>query len=104
MARTGHWLCKLEGYPDLDTDQLRLKDVVIAEKVCGLPYTMLDPRASTQVAIALFVLMLVRQGVDEDEAIEQAENLHVQVLHGAFTYVEHPTESPEGTGTSGPPS
>jgi len=104
MARTGHWLCKLEGYPDLDTDHLLLKDVVVAEKVCGLPYTMLDPRASTQVAIALFALMLIRQGEDEDVAVEAARNLTVQVLHGAFTYVEHPTETADGTGTSGPPS
>lgn len=96
MARLdGSWLCKLEGHPDVSTDDLTLDELEIAERSCGVPYVLMDPHASVRVAKALFAVMLMRAKLDagtpqrqaEDEAVKAAGKLTTKRLHGAFAWV-----------------
>jgi hypothetical protein len=83
----GSFRLHLDGYPDCSTDDLTLGDVELAEEVCGVPYVLLNPLASAREAKALLVVLLVRNGVPKDEALQQATGLNLRSLAGAFTYV-----------------
>lgn len=92
--RDGSWLVRLEGYPDTDTDDLTLDEVELAEKVSGVPYTLMDPHISVRVAKALLGVVLLRanlaagmaQEPAEDKAVKAAGKLTTRKLHGAFVY------------------
>lgn len=92
--RDGSWLVRLEGYPDTDTDDLTLDEVDLAEKVSGVPYTLMDPHLSVRVAKALLGVVLLRanlaagmaQEAAEDDAVKAAGKLTTRKLHGAFVY------------------
>jgi hypothetical protein len=82
----GSWTLHLEGFPDANTDDLTLDDVELAEEVCGVPYTLLNPHASAREAKALLVVLLVRAGVEKDTALQQASQVNLRQLAHAFTY------------------
>lgn len=85
-AVDGYWTVTLQGYPPVDTQDLTLDEIEAAEKACGVPYTLMDPRESVRIARALFVVCMVRGGMDEDKALKAAGQLRLAVLHGAFTW------------------
>lgn len=103
----GSYLCKLDGYPAVSTDDLTLDELEVAERACGVPYTLMDPHASVRIAKALFAVMMHKAGMGEDEAVKAAGKLTTKRLHGAFTYVS-PTQAARaaavGGATSDPPS
>lgn len=109
----GAWLCKLEGYPDVSTDDLTLDELDMAERACGLPYSLMDPHAGAKIAKALFAVMLYRAKLDaglptaqaEEEAVAAAGKVTTRRLHGAFTYVPatHPAPATSRGGTQDPP-
>lgn len=94
-STAGHWVCRLEGHPDVTTDDLTLDELEMAERASGVPYTLMDPHLSVKVAKALLAVMLVRakrqggmpQQQAEDEALAVAGGLRVEKLHHAFTFV-----------------
>jgi hypothetical protein len=117
--RSGYWECRLEGHPTVTTDQLTLDELDVAERACGIPYTLMDPHQNVRVAKALFGVMLLRAKLDagvppataEDEAVAQAGQLPVGALHEAFRYVgpESPQEAlvralEDRAAAAGPPS
>lgn len=93
--RDGSWLLKLEGHPEVSTDDLTLDELETAERACDVPYTLMDPHVSIRIAKALLGVMLTRanlaagmeQKQAEDQALKAAGKLPVRKLHGAFTYV-----------------
>jgi hypothetical protein len=101
--RDGSFVLHLEGFPDCSTLDLTLGDVELAEEVCGVPYVMLNPLASAREAKALLVVMLVRNGVDKEAALEQATKLPLRRLAGAFTYVPPERLVPAATAEGGDP-
>lgn len=86
----GYWLVKLEGYPEVSTDELTLDEVETAEKACGVPYSLMDPRQSVRIARALFVVLMIRAGMAEDVALKESGTIKLAKLHGAFTW--HPVD------------
>lgn len=112
--RDGAWLVQLEGHPDVSTDDLTLDELEIAEKACGVPYTLMDPHVSVRIAKALFAVMVrralinegVAEGVAEERALQQVRKLTTRSLHGAFTYLPptDPQPASVGGGDSSPPS
>lgn len=86
-SRDGCWRLHLDGVPDVTTDDLTLDDVEIAERVCGVPYVMLNPLASAKEAKALLTVLLVRAGRTEDDALEAARRTPLRVISRAFTWV-----------------
>lgn len=79
------WRIRLEGFPDLTTDELTLDDIETAEKVCGVPWVLINPLASVKEAKALLALLLMRAGVPEAEALKAAGKTTLRKLAGAFT-------------------
>lgn len=106
----GYWLVRLEGFPEVSTDDLTLTEVETAEKASGVPYSLMDPRSSIRIARALFVVCMMRAGMGEDVALKQAQDLRLRVLHGAFTWERANRERPavvgdaEGSEADPPPS
>jgi hypothetical protein len=101
----GCWRLHLDGVPDVTTDELTLDDVEIAERVCDVPYPLLNPLASARQAKALLTVLLVRAGRSEDEALETASRTPLRVISQAFTWV--PPDRPlraVSDGTTDPPS
>lgn len=100
----GSWLLRLDGR-EVDSMDLTLEQVELAERVCNVPYTMLNPLASVKEAKALLVVMLVAGGATEDEALERVVKLPLRVLSGAFTWQapDFPPSRP-ATGQADPPS
>lgn len=92
QRRDGSWLLRLDGI-EVSTDDLTLDDVELAEKVCQVPYTMLNPLASAKEAKALLTVLLVRHGMGEDEALQRASKTNLRQLSEAFTY-QHPDLPP----------
>lgn len=86
MPRERSWTIQLDGYEPVSTNDLRLREVAIVEKVSGVPYTLMNPHASVKVATALFVVLAMRGGMPEQAALDYAENLTVEALHGAFEF------------------
>lgn len=106
MARRhGCWLVELEGYPALSTDDLTLDELEVAERASGIAYSQMNPLVSIRAAKALLVLVLIRGGAPEDEALTKAATIRAGELHGAFTYV-HPSlpPRPRSQEDGGPPS
>lgn len=107
-ARDGSWLCRLEGYPDVSTDDLTLDELEVAERACGVPYVLMDPHASVRIAKALFAVMIHKAGAAEDEALKLAGKLTTRKLHNAFTYVLPTKPAPQpatgGGVTADPPA
>lgn len=116
--RDGSWLVSLEGYPELSTDDLTLDELDVAERACGVPYTLMDPHVSVRIAKALLGVVLLRanlnSGMDESaaqaDALARVGKLTTRTLHGAFTYVK-PTDprkaaqlQAEVEGSASPPS
>jgi hypothetical protein len=88
------WLVTLDGYPTVSTNDLTLDEVEVVERVCGVPYSLLNPLASVKVAKALFVVLAMRAGETEDAAVARLGKLSLRALHSAFTF---------DPGTDGPP-
>ena len=106
-TRQGSWLCELEGYPAVSTDDLTLDEVQIAERACGTPYTLMDPHVSVRIDKALLAILMVKAGMPEDQALRKAGKLTLSKLHGAFTYVPATAPAPaavEDDEPAGPPS
>jgi hypothetical protein len=104
----GRWRIKLDGFPDVTTDELTLDDIETVEKVAGVPWVMINPLASAKEAKGLLTILLVRAGVAEDEALKAAGKTTLQKLAHAFTY-EMPDRQPAtgsitGDGASDPPT
>jgi hypothetical protein len=91
--RDGRWRLHLDGFPEVTTDELTLDEVETAERVCGVPYVLLNPHASAKEAKALLVLLMMRGGVPEKDALKAAGKLPLKTLAGAFVY-EFPDELP----------
>lgn len=111
--RDGSWLVNLEGYPLVSTDDLTLDELEVAERVTGVPYTLMDPHVSVRIAKGLLTLLLIRanlaggmtQQAAEDDALERARKLTTRALHGAFVW--QPATLPARAGTAepaGPPA
>lgn len=91
----GSWLVNLQGYPEVSTNDLTLDELEVAERACGVPYTLMDPHVSVRIAKALLGVLLVRanvakgmtQDAAETDALSRAGKLTIRALHGAFTYV-----------------
>lgn len=104
--RTGCWLVDLEGYPPVSTDDLTLDELEVAERVSGVPWSLMDPHVSVRIAKALLGLLLVKANVAtgmapaaaEDDAMRRVGRLPVRQLHGAFTYL--PPGDPRATASA----
>lgn len=94
--RDGNWKVQLqlpEGKVlESSTDELTLQQIDVAERVSGIPWAAWDPRRSVRVAMALFVVLLIRNGETEDQAVKLVQDLPGKTLTGAFTWV--PPEDP----------
>lgn len=82
----GRWRVHLDGFPDVTTDDLTLDDIETAEKVCGVPWVLINPLASAKEAKALLTLLLIRAGIPEGEALKTAGRTSLRRLAGAFRY------------------
>lgn len=99
------WSVHIDGYPVVSTNDLTLDEAAIAEQVSGVPYSMMNPLASVKVAKALLVVLMVRGGVTEDEAIKLASTTPLKKLHNAFRFhVGSTPATSEGETTDPPPS
>jgi hypothetical protein len=94
--RDGSWQVRLElddgTTLEASTDDLTLAQLDVAERASGIPWPIMDPRRSARVAMALFAVLLIRNGTAEDKALALAAEFPASKLHGAFTYV--PPEDP----------
>lgn len=102
VRRDGSWLLRLDGL-EVSTDDLLLEDCELAEKVCGIPYSLLNPLASAKEAKALLTVLLVRHGVPEDEALTRASKTPMGALATAFTYVPPDVVRSEAGEAASPP-
>jgi hypothetical protein len=96
--RDGAWLLLLEledgQQLTASTDDLTLNELETAEKVAGVPWSVMNPLRSTKVARALLALLLIRQhlssGMDqaaaEEKALEMAGQVTGAQLSDAFTF------------------
>lgn len=101
-ATDGSWTLRLEGHPEVSTDDLTLDEVEVAERACRVPYTLMDPHASVRVAKALLAVLMVKAGATEEEALARAGKLPLRQLHGAFTYVRPTSPAAAVAGGEGP--
>ena len=100
------WRVKLEGFPEITTDDLTLDDIETAEKVAAVPWVMINPLASAKEAKALLTVMLMRAGVPEGEALKAAGKTTLRKLATAFVYElpdRQPATVPSGNGSSPDP-
>lgn len=105
----GRWVVQLDGFPPLTTDDMTLEDVELAERVCNVPWVLLNPLASAKEAKAFLAILLVRSGVPEDEAVKAATKTPMPKLARAFRYElperkAQPATVTPGEGDDGPPS
>lgn len=100
----GRWRVRLEGFPDVTTDELTLDDIETVEKVAGVPWVLVNPLASAKEAKGLLTVLLMRAGIAEDEALKAAGKTPLRKLAGAFTF-ELPERQPATvlTGDGGTP-
>ena len=94
LRRERAWIVTLDEYPPVSTNDLTLDEVELVERVCEVPYSLLNPLASVKVAKALFIVLAIRAGDTEDAAIARMGKLPLRKLHSAFTF---------DPGTEGPP-
>lgn len=103
--RDGSWTCRLQledgRVLEASTDDLPLGQIDVAERACGVPWAYMDPRGSVRVAIALFAVLLIRDGESEDKALQLARELPGTALRDAFTWVP-PEEPLPATGERAP--
>lgn len=104
----GRWRIRLEGFPDVTTDELTLDDIETVEKVASVPWVMINPLASAKEAKGLLCVLLMRAGIPEGEALKAAGRTPLRKLATAFNY-EMPDRQPATTvlgngGASDPPS
>jgi hypothetical protein len=106
VAGQHSWIVELDGYPATSTDELTLDEVAIAEQVSGVSWYTMNPLANIKVAKALLVLVSIRAGMPEAEAITLAGTIPLKRLHGVFTLVLGDTVPPgaEGGGADPPAS
>jgi hypothetical protein len=104
----GRWRIHLDGFPDVTTDELTLDDIETVEKVCSVPWVMVNPLASAKEAKGLLVVTLMRAGIPETEALKAAGKTTLRKLAAAFIYelpdrtaIEQPAT---GAGEAVPPS
>lgn len=90
-----HWRVELEGYPAITTDELTLDEVELVEKVSGIPWVAINPTSSLKSAKALFVVMAVRAGVSEDEALKLVSAMTLKKIKRSFTFVQGDAEPRE---------
>jgi hypothetical protein len=100
----GRWRVRLEGFPDVTTDELTLDDIETVEKVAGVPWVMVNPLASAKEAKGLLTILLMRAGIPENEALKAAGRTPLRKLAGAFAF-ELPDRQPATvlSGNGGPP-
>ena len=91
MTAHAHWIIRLPGLPEIDTDQMTLDDAEKAEKASGTPWSQLNPGARARDAAALALVAALRAGKSEDEAGAYVQALTLADLRGAgegaFTFV-----------------
>lgn len=91
MSAHAHWIIRLPGLPEVDTDQLTLDDAETAEKASGTAWSQLNPGARARDAAALALVVALRAGKTEDEAGDYVKALTLADLRGdgegAFTFV-----------------
>lgn len=114
--RDGAWLLRLETAPgewvEASTDDLTLNELETAEKVSGVPWSILNPLRSIPVARALLALLLIRQnlstGMDqaaaEGKALEMAGQITGAQLSDAFTWQPPSQPLPPADGADPPAS
>jgi hypothetical protein len=106
--RDGSWECRLQLEDgrtlEASTDDLLLGQIDTAERACGIPWAYMDPRGSVRVAIALFAVLLIRDGEAEDKALQLARELPGKALTGAFTWVPPEEPLPATGDTADPPA
>lgn len=106
--RDGSWQCRLElddgRTLEANTDDLLLGQIDVAERASGVPWAYMDPRGSVRVAMALFAVLLIRDGEAEDKALQLVKELPAEKLRGAFTWVapEDPLPATPGEKTDPP--
>lgn len=108
------WRVDVEGFPTITTSELTVDEAALVEKVCGVPWVLMNPMASVNVAKGLLTVLLRRSLLNtgrtdeqaEDEAIKAAGSMTIDRLHGAFTFLpgERDTPSPESEGADPPSS
>jgi hypothetical protein len=110
VARERSWTVRVAGFPEVSTNDLTLDEAALAERVSGVPYTIMNPHANVKVAKALLAVLLTRarmlegkpREIAENEAIETAGTMPLSTLHGAFLF--DPGEGPPpGEGAHDPP-
>jgi len=97
----GRWRVHLEPHPDITTDDLTLDDIELVEKVCNVPWVLINPLASAKEAKGMLTVLLMRAGVPEDEALKAAGKTPLRKLATAFTYElpdRQPATTPAGDG------
>jgi hypothetical protein len=104
----GRWRIHLDGFPDVTTDELTLDDIELVEKVCSVPWVMINPLASAKEAKGMLTVLLLRAGIPEQEALKAAGKTTLRKLAAAFTYELPDREAIEQPATAGgepdPPS
>lgn len=104
--RDGAWLCRLEldgKVLEASTDDLTLDQLDVAEQVSGVPWPLMNPARSVRVAKALFAVLMLRSGMDEEQALRRCAELTADRLAGAFEWM--PPEDPlPDTGQADPPN
>ena len=103
--RDGSWLFRLEHDGQQlhgNTDSLTLDELDTAEQVSGIPWAAMNPLRSARVAKALMVLLLIRAGRGEDEALKIAADVTMEQLGDAFEFVP-PADPLPATGEEDPP-
>lgn len=106
----GSWTIRLEGHEQVSTDDLTLDELEMAERACGVPYTLMDPHVSVRIAKALLAVCLLRanlragmaEAAAEDDALRRVRKLTTAALHGAFQWVPPGKPRPPATGTEAP--
>lgn len=104
----GRWRVHLDGFPDLTTDELTLDDIETVEKVCSVPWVLINPLASAKEAKGLLAVLLIRAGVPEQEALKAAGKTTLKKLATAFRYEledqrQPATAAADGGGEQDPP-
>jgi len=105
--RDGSWTCRLElddgRTLEVNTDDLPLGQIDVAERACGVPWAYMDPRGSVRVAMALFAVLLIRDGEAEDKALQLVQDLPAIKLREAFTWLPPEDPLPATGEQTGPP-
>ena len=102
----GRWRIHLDGFPDVTTDELTLDDIEMVERVCSVPWVLINPLASAKEAKGLLTVLLIRGGIPESEALKAAGKTTLKKLAGAFRYEledRQPATAPSGNGVADPP-